>query len=77
MNDAVSTWVVSSSIFLWMESRLLLVGNLIIISVNLVAISLLVFHIDFEYTAISFAMTYAIIISSDFCDFVYFLCGTE
>ncbi len=57
--------------------RLLLIGDLVLTAVAIFCIFLLTLGVDFEYSALSFALNYAMLISHTFYSFVSDVCYSE
>ena len=65
------------AVFLWMEARLFLVGNLFFVSTALTCAFFIFFEIDFDYTSLAFTMTYSMLAGTSVSDLIFRLCGVE
>jgi hypothetical protein len=63
----------SKALFIWMQVRLIMLGNLILISIGITAIIFIVGGFKFEFSTIAMAMTYAILFSFMLNDLIMFL----
>jgi ABC-type multidrug transport system fused ATPase/permease subunit len=77
LNDQMKSWELTKTLALWIEGRLLLVGNLIFTIVAIAVIIILAIDADFDYSNVSFALTYAMVIATAFTELVNLFCFVE
>jgi hypothetical protein len=69
--------VLSTAVFMWMQVRVILVGNLLFMATILTCIIIYGFELSKDYTTLSMTMTYSILGLSAFDSLMFFLCGAE
>jgi hypothetical protein len=78
MHENVSSWVLSTAIFVWMQSRLLFIGNLIFFVVAIYGIVAVSITTEERWLKIlPFALTYSMLKSRKINELCIFFCGME
>jgi ABC-type multidrug transport system fused ATPase/permease subunit len=77
LGESMNSWILVNSLYYWMQVRLLLAGNLVFLFVAISTIIVICVKDDFNYTILSFALTYSLLLTTQFDDLLYFFCGVE
>ncbi|KAL4497202.1 hypothetical protein ABPG72_019522 [Tetrahymena utriculariae] len=77
LSNSMNSFVVASSIQIWMIIRLLMISNMLFFFIALTILIIFVFDIDFNRNLIALSLTYSILLCEVFGNLIYYFCHTE
>ncbi|KAL4453105.1 hypothetical protein ABPG74_015336 [Tetrahymena malaccensis] len=77
LSNSMNSFVVASSIQIWMIIRLLMISNMLFFFIALTILIIFVFDIEFSRNLIALSLTYSILLCEVFGNLIYYFCHTE